>query len=156
MGYLLALRGAVAFIPPTVWKGIGIAVLVVSIYLAGDVHGRRIETAKCEAAAAAAQKAADQQDIQAANELRDQATQVSDSLRNQKKVDDDAIDALRARLASRAPNAKCQYDGTNADPGDAPRRSARRLQHSVRDPAEGASHAKPSGPTILPSAIGRP
>ncbi len=177
MGFLLAFRGMIAFIPAFIWKWLAIVLIGVVIFFAGDVRGRRIEHAKNQAAIDAANAAAKQQDTQAQTEVNTQDAQVTQQLQEQKKADEDAIEDLKRQLeASRdaeqkayqsaeaergkKPTAKaprcpptpaCVYDKSNGDP-------ERSGSDSVRDNGKsgsGARHKKPAKSSVLPATGGR-
>jgi hypothetical protein len=129
--WLMAIPGvgpaltAVSFVPAWAWKWLGIAAIAFCLFTAGDIRGTRIANEKCEAAAKRAQKAADAQDLQAEKEGRQQDLQVTNSLIEQKKVDDATIAKLK--------KSSCAYDKTNADPD-----SSVPQRRSLRHPLGGA------------------
>jgi hypothetical protein len=94
------------------------------IFLAGDIRGKRVARAECEAAAQKAQRAADDQDLHAEREGRKQDLEITETLTQQNKVDNEKIKALEAQLAKRAGGKSdpCLYDKSTADPDDPPRR----------------------------------
>jgi hypothetical protein len=114
-------------------------------YLAGDVRGRRIEYAKCEAAAKAAQQAADAQDLQAAKDANSDAAQVMDELKKQKEASDAKLAELQQRLATASVpvGAPCLY-GDGDMPASAPAGSVR------GNDGTGAGNPKYPGPARLP------
>lgn len=118
----LAIPMFLKVIPSWAWKFIAIIVAILAIYLYGYSKGKQVELARCETAARAAQKAADAQDLQAEREGRAQDQQITETLTNQKKVDDAKIEELKKQLANRKSTAACLYDKSNADPDDPPRR----------------------------------
>lgn len=102
-----------------------IGVAAVAIFFAGDIRGKRVARAECEAQAQRAQQAADAQDLQAEREGRKQDLEITEALTQQNKVDNATIEALKTQLAKRIPAGKtdpCLYDKSNADPDDTSRR----------------------------------
>lgn len=99
---------------------LAVGALLAVVFFAGDMRGRRIEHAKCEAAAARAQAAADAQDRHAAKELDEHDAQVVEELKLQKKADDAKINDLETRLR-RQSTTSCVYDKSNSDPDPARR-----------------------------------
>lgn len=146
----IGLRKFVGLVPAFVWKWLALALVGLALFFYGDIKGRRAEHVKCEAAAAQAQTAANDQDLQAEKESHAQDLETTDFLIQQKKVDDAAIETLKAKLAKRPASAKCLYDKSNSDPDSQP------ATGSVRDdggrPAKaGASDKKHPGTTLLPT-----
>lgn len=101
--------------PSWVKKALAVGAILISVFYAGDIRGRRIEHAKCEAAAARAQAAADAQDSQAGKDLAAQDMYVTEELKRQKQADDATIANLKARLRNQSA-APCVYDEHNSDP----------------------------------------
>lgn len=143
MGVWLAVRGFIAFVPAVVWKYIAIGVVMVCLFVAGDLRGSRVANEKCAAAAALAQKAADAQDLQAEKEGRAQDLQITNSLTEQKKVDDAELAKLKTAVTARPAGTACVYDKTNGDPdpaGDKP--APRGVRKFIGGPKKGASNPK--------------
>jgi len=109
MEFLLARLVFFKMVPTWVWKFAAIIVAILSIYLYGYTKGKQVERVKCEAAARAAQKAADAQDVKAAIEQRDQAQDVVAQLSTQKVTDAKLIEDLKIKLAGQPLNAPCYY-----------------------------------------------
>jgi type II secretory pathway pseudopilin PulG len=105
-------------LPNWVWYVIIALAAALALYSYGYSRGKFVEKERCEQAARAAQKAADAQDLQAEREGRAQDEQITQTLQNQKKVDDARIEQLQKELANRKPTAECLYDDTNSDPDD--------------------------------------
>lgn len=123
-------------IPSAAWKYLGLIAAAGALYAYADVKATHREHAKCEAAAAAAQAAANDQDLKAEKEGRAQDLEITNSLVEQKKVDDEAIRKLKADLAKNPLAASCVY------PVDAPAsRGGLRKSGSAKP---GASNPKPS------------
>jgi hypothetical protein len=161
MGVLLALRGVIAFIPPFVWKILACLLVLIVVFFYGDARGTRVEKAKWEQAKIEAQAAANQQDTQAATEVNTQDQELTKSLLEQKKVDDDAIDSLKKQLAAQPSNGKCPcaYDKSNADPDSVtpvPTPEPRGLRERLRNKNSGAGNKKSAGPTVLSPARRNP
>jgi hypothetical protein len=93
------------------------SILVLAIvFVAGDIRGKRVARAQCEAQAQRAQTAADKQDLQAEKEGRAQDLEITNALTQQKKVDDETIAKLQAQIKQRPTSAPCVYDKSTADP----------------------------------------
>jgi hypothetical protein len=131
------IRSGVSMVPAFIWKWLAIVLIALCIFFYGEIKGKRIAEAKCEAAAKVAQQAANDQDLQAEKEGRAQDLEITNTLIEQKKVDDAAIETLKAQLAKRTPAAvaKCLYDKDNADPDSQP------APRSVRVPKPRAAKA---------------
>lgn len=127
--FVLWIIGFFKAIPAWLWKYIAIAAAILFIFFYGEQRGKRIARAQCEAAAQRAQKAANDQDLQAEREGREQDVQITDELVRQKKVDDDIIENLRKELARRPAGAACIYDKSNADPDSGNSGSVREQPH---------------------------
>lgn len=113
-------------IPSWAWKLIAVLVAILAIYTYGYNKGKHVEKERCETAARAAQKAADEQDLQAEREGRAQDLEITKALQEQKKVDDANIELLKKQLAARGKGLPCLYDKSNSDPDDAPTRKLRK------------------------------
>jgi hypothetical protein len=131
-----------AAVPSVVWKFLGIVAIAGSLYAAGDLHGRRIEHAKCEAAAKAAQEAANAQDIQAAKDNERAAVDTANQLTEQKKEDDATIQALQTQLKLRPADAPCLY-GDGGDPASVVR----------KQPSKGTRDPKHPGSARVPATV---
>jgi hypothetical protein len=145
------IRGAVSIVPAFVWKGLAIVLIALCLFFYGEVKGRKAEHAKCEAAAAQAQTAANDQDLQAEKDAHANDLEIANNLKMQKQVDDVAIENLKAQLAKRPAGSKCLYDKSNGDPDAEP------ADGSVRDdggrPAKaGTSYKKYPRTPGLPAA----
>ena len=117
----LAILGYYNMVPAWLKKAVAAVLIVFAIFAAGEIRGKRIARAECEAQAKRAQNAADAQDLAAEREGRAQDLQITDALTQQKKVDDETIEKLKQQLA-KSPGASCLYDKSTADPDDPPRR----------------------------------
>lgn len=118
--FLLPLIGFFNAIPDWLKKLIATLLIGLAVFTAGDIRGKRVARAECEAAAKRAQVAADKQDLQAEREGRAQDLEITNALTQQKKVDDDTIANLQKQLAAQ-PGSKCVYDKSTADPDAEPR-----------------------------------
>lgn len=123
MALWATILGFYKVVPNWLKKLVGTGLILLLVFYAGDIRGRRIEHAKCEAAAAAAKTAADAQDNQAGREIAAQDVQVTEELKRQKQADDATITDLKARLRSQS-TAPCVYDEHNSDAAP-----ARRMRH---------------------------
>jgi len=120
--FLLPVLAFYNAIPDWLKKFLGTIIILLAVFLAGDMRGRRVVRAECEARAQQAQQAADKQDLQAEREGRAQDLEVTNALTQQKKVDDETIAKLQADLAKRSAAAPCVYDKSTADPEPRSRR----------------------------------
>ena len=116
----------IALLSPRVWMAVGAVVFIGAVWGHGYYLGHTRASYVCEEKAKKALNAADAQDLQAEKEGRQQDLQITESLIQQKKRDDDTIEALRRQIAARPAGSKCEYDKDNADPDDAA--PARRLR----------------------------
>lgn len=139
------ITAALKFITSPVGRYIGLGAMLIVVYFAGDVHGRRIEYAKCQKAAEAARVAAAAQDQRAAEVVRRDADGVIAELKDQKDKSDAKIAELEARVRSRPGGAPCVY-GPRGEPAGGVRDNGRPR----------ASAPRPSGPAVLPSAGRQP
>lgn len=143
-------KTAVSIVPAFVWKCLALVVIGLCLFFYGEIKGERVEHAKCEAAAAAAQTAANDQDLQAEKDAHANDLEIVNNLKMQKQVDDAAIDTLKIQLAKRPAGSKCIYDKSNADPDDP---SAGSVRNDGGRPAKaGAGNKKSPRPTLLPTA----
>ena len=142
----------ISIVPTFVWKWLAVLLIALCIFFYGQIKGKQQEHAKCEAAAVRAQTAANDQDLQAEKEGRAQDLEVTNSLIQQKKVDDAAIETLKAQLAKRPTGAKgCFYDKSNADPDAQPDAGGVR-DDGGRPAKSGASNKKYPRSPVLPAA----
>jgi len=145
------IRGAVAIVPAFVWKGLAIVVIALCIFFYGEIKGKHAEHAKCEAAAAQAQTAANDQDLQAEKDAHANDLEIANNLKMQKQVDDVAIEKLQDQLAKRSAGSKCFYDKSNADPDAQP--PAERLRDDGGRPAKtGTGNKKSPRSPVVPAA----
>lgn len=120
---------AFAFFTSPLGKWAGIGLVGVLLFFAGDIRGRRIEHAKCEAAAKAAIIAANQQDSKARKEVADQSESTIADLKTQKDKSNARVVELENQLRTMPMDAPCLYgaggqpasgrvrnDGGNASP----------------------------------------
>lgn len=121
--FLLPILAFYSAIPDWLKKLILTVLIGASLFAAGDIRGKRVARAECEEQARRAQRAADAQDLQAEKEGRAQDLEITNSLTEKVKEDNDKIEALKQQLA-KLPSAQCVYDKSTADP-DAPRRRLR-------------------------------
>jgi len=147
---MTVLLGIAQFFLSPIGRWIGVAALIGMAYLAGDVRGRRIEYAKCEEAAKAAQAAADAQDLQAALEANADASKVVDALKKQKETADAQLAELKNRLAtvSVPVGAPCLY-GDSDLPDSKPVPPTGRVRDNV---GKGTSHSRYPWSARLPAA----
>lgn len=123
MAVWVTVLGFYKMVPNWLKKLVGAGLILLLVFYAGDIRGRRIEHAKCEAAAAAAQTAANAQDNQAGREIAAQDVQVTEELKRQKQANDATIANLKDRLRSQTA-APCVYDEHNSDAAP-----TRRMRH---------------------------
>jgi len=151
------IRAGISMVPAFLWKWLAILLIGLALFFYGEVKGRKAEHAKCEAAAAQAQTAANDQDLQAEKDAHANDLEVVNNLKMQKQVDDAALETLKAQLAKRPAGSKCIYDKSNGDPDD------QSSGGSVRDdggrPAKAGTGNKkyprsPVLPAARPSAAG--
>ena len=116
LGIPAVARSVISIVPAFVWKWLALALVGLCLYFYGDVKGRHAEHAKCEAAAAQAQTAANDQDLQAEKDAHANDLETVNNLKMQKQVDDVALETLKAQLAKRPSGSKCFYDKSNGDP----------------------------------------
>jgi hypothetical protein len=145
------IRGAVSIVPTFVWKALAIVIIALSIFFYGQIKGKQSEHAKCEAAAAQAQTAANDQDLQAEKETHANDLEILNNLKMQKQVDDVNLEKFKAQLAKRPAGSKCIYDKSNGDPDAEP--DAGSLRDNGGRPAKtGAGNKKSPRPPVLPAA----
>lgn len=120
--FLLPVIAFYSAVPSWAKKLVAGGLILLAIFFAGEMRGKRVARAECEAQARRAQTAADQQDKQADVEVREQEKQLVEALTQQKKVDDAVISKLQLDLAKRPKSAPCLYDKSNSDPDDPPAR----------------------------------
>jgi hypothetical protein len=147
---MAALLGLLQFFLSPIGRWIGVGVLIGAAYLAGDVRGRRIEYAKCEEAAKAAQQAADAQDLQAALDANADASKVVEQLKKQKETADAQIAELKNRLTtvSVPVGAPCLY-GDSDLPDSKPVAPAGRVRDNV---GKGTGHPRYPWSSRVPAA----
>ena len=116
----------IGLLSPRVWMAVGAVAFIAAVWGHGYYKGHSRASYVCEEKAKKAQTAADAQDLQAEREGRKQDLEITESLTQQKKRDDETIEALRRQIAARPAGSKCEYDKDNADPDDSA--PARRLR----------------------------
>lgn len=103
---MAVLAAVFAFLNTTLGRWIGVVLLLGVAFAAGDIRGTRVTGQACEAAAKAAQKAADDQDLQAEKDAhaadKDVVTQLSDIKRKQ----DADLATLQDRLEQKPTTVK--------------------------------------------------
>jgi len=145
------IRGAVSIVPAFVWKALAIVIVALCIFLYGQIKGKQAEHAKCEAAAAQAQTAANDQDLQAEKEAHANDLEIANNLKLQKQVDDVALENLKSQLAKRPAGSKCYYDKSNGDPDAQP--PAEFMRNDGGRPAKtGTGNKKYPRSPVLPAA----
>lgn len=142
MGPLAILSLAYNFFTSAIGKWVGVGLLGVLIFFAGDIRGRRIQHAKCEAAARAAQVAADQQDRKARQEVAAQSEETIKGLQTQKETADGRIAQLELQLKGLPIDAPCLY-------GVDDRPASGRVRNDGK-PAKGTGNPGNSRPAVLP------
>lgn len=132
-----------AFLGSPIGKLVAIGLVGVAVFFAGEIRGRRIANAKCEAAAQAAIVAAGKQDAKAQTEVNQNTEATIAELRGQKEKADAELAKLQLQLSAMPLDAPCLY-GADGKPAAS----------RVRKPsaAPGASNPPASRPTVLPSA----
>lgn len=136
--------GIVAFFSSPLGKWVGIAILGVAVFFAGDIRGRRIANEKCARAAQAAQAAANQQDTTARTEVDNQSSATIDELRGQKEQADGRVAQLEAQLRGLPLDAPCLY-GADGKP------ATRRVRNDGVNPGTGTGDAGPTKPAGVPA-----
>lgn len=139
-----ALLGIVSFFTSPIGRWAGIGLLGVAIFFAGDIRGRRIEHAKCEAAAQAAKEAAVAQDRKAQQQLDTNNSSTMDELSKQKDAADARIRDLEKTLADGVIDCVYGADGKPATGGVQSR------------PGAGAGNAPAARPARVPTPRPRP
>lgn len=119
--FLLSVKAFYKAVPDWLKKFVATQVILLAVFTAGDIRGKRVARAECEEQARRAQRAADAQDLQAEKEGRAQDLEITNALTLQNKADKDAIAELERKLASIS-SAKCVYDKSTADPDPLRRR----------------------------------
>lgn len=142
----------ISIVPAFVWKALAVIVIALGIFVYGQVKGKQAEHAKCEAAAAQAQTAANDQDLQAEKDAHANDLEIVNNLKMQKQVDDAALETLKAQLAKRPAGSKsCLYDKSNGDPDSEP--SSGSVRDNGRRPAKtGTSNKGSPRSSLLPAA----
>lgn len=125
MSFITAALAIYSSIPDWLKKLLATVLIGLALFTAGDIRGKRVARAECEAQAKRAQRAADAQDLQAEKEGRAQDLEITNALTQQKKVDDDTIAKLQAQLSKRPAGSACVYDKSTADPSA----DGQRLRH---------------------------
>lgn len=140
MGPLAIFSAVTAFFGSKLGRVVGIGLIAVAVYGAGEVRGRRVATEACKAAAERAEKAAGTQDRVAQQGQDVDNTATLDMLQKQKEKADATIADLQFQLNARPLSAPCLY-GPNGKPATG----------GVRQPNAGprASNANPPGPPVI-------
>lgn len=131
----------ISFFGSPVGKWVGYGLIAVAVYGAGDIRGRRVEHAKCEAAARAAQEAANKQDAQAREDARKNDQDTIASLQDLKGKSDAELAKLKLQLSALPTDAPCLY-GVDEQP-------ANRVQRAP--PGSGARDKGHPRPALVPS-----
>lgn len=108
------IAGIAAVVPSFVWKIAGVALLALALIGYGEVRGKRIERAKCVAAAEQARREADFQDRKAQTQTDKIDEAVLGELRAQKEKDDVELEKLRSELSKRPPGRSCALTESDA------------------------------------------
>jgi len=135
---------AVNFFSSPLGKWAGIGLIGAMLFFAGDIRGRRIQHAKCEAAAAKAQQAANQQDANARQEVAKQSEDTINALRGQKEEADGKLAQLELQLRGLPLDAPCLY-GAGGKPASS------RVRNDEKSGA-GTSNPGPARPAGVPAA----
>lgn len=144
MGPISIISGIIAFFNSPFGKWLGVALIGVVIFFAGDIRGRRIEHAKCEAAAQRAVAAANQQDQKARQEVAVQAEETIKDLRTQKEQADGKLAQLELQLKALPIDAPCLYGADD-------RPSSGRVREDKRN-GKGAGNPGTPRPAIVSPA----
>jgi hypothetical protein len=104
-----------ALVPSWLWKYIGIGLVGVAIFVAGDIRGARVANEKCAAAARKAQVQADKVDTRADKDTRTDESDFAKQATEQKRIDDAEMGRLRDELAKRPVPERCVLTGPDAD-----------------------------------------
>jgi hypothetical protein len=134
---------AIAFFQTTIGKWVGIGIFIALAYGAGDIRGRRVEHAKCEAAAQAAVVAARTQDKTAQEQVDNSNIDTMQQLAQQKEKADARVHELEKTMADGI--VSCVY-GSDGQPAGGVR----------EQPGKGAGHAPNPRPTGVPTPRPRP
>lgn len=132
------------FLTSPLGRWVGIGLIGVTLFFAGEFRGRRIANEKCEAAAQAAKEAAVAQDRKAQQQLDANNSSTMDELSKQKDAADARIRDLEKTLADGI--IECVYgpDGKPVTGGVQSR------------PGSGAGNAPASRPARVPTPRPRP
>lgn len=142
----------IAIVPAFVWKWLAVLLIALCIFFYGQIKGKREEHAKCEAAAAQAQTAANDQDLQAEKDAHANDLEIVNNLKMQKQVDDAALETLKKQLTQRPAGSKsCLYDKSNGDPDTGSATGGVR-NDGGRPAKAGAGNKKYPRSSFLPSA----
>lgn len=134
-----------AFITSPIGRWVGVGLIGVSLFFAGELRGRRIANEKCEAAAQAARIAANQQDSKARKEVSDQSEATISSLNEQKDKANARVAELETQLKTIPLDAPCLY-GADGKPATG------RLQQLPKAAAPRARDPRASGPAGVPTS----
>lgn len=115
MGPLAILSMVTSFFGSALGRYIGIGLIAVAVYAAGEVRGRRVATDACKAAAFKAKEAAKTQDQVAQENVNVDNDATVDMLQKQKEKADGTIASLQLQLNARPLSAPCLY-GPNGRP----------------------------------------
>jgi hypothetical protein len=147
-----AFIGIFTFLTSPFGRWVGVGLIGVAVFFAGELRGRRIANDKCEAKAQEAIRAANQQDAKARAEVSQQAETTINDLRGQKEKADARLALLEKELSVRPLDAPCMYgaDGKPASrvrnqPVPAPRASNPGTPRSPSLPPAGSGTAGPRG-----------
>jgi hypothetical protein len=134
-----------SFFGSGIGKLVGIGAIIVAVFFAGELRGRRIANEKCEAKAQEAIRAANQQDANARKEVQQQSEATINDLRGQKEQADARLAQLERELSVRPLDAPCMY-GADGKP-------ASRVRNQPAA-APRASNPGASRPASVPPTIG--
>jgi len=118
------LKGVFAFFGSPLGRYVGYGMIALTVYGAGELHGRRVEGEKFDAAVTAAKAAAKAQDDKAAEQQRKDAEDAISELKDQKGKSDARVSELEAQLKQNPDLAGCVY-GTGGKPPVGVRNSGR-------------------------------
>ncbi len=133
-----------AFLTGPIGRWVSIGLIGLAIFFAGELRGRRIANANCEAKAQEAIRAATQQDAKARTEVQKQSDTTIEELREQKEKADARVAQLQLQLSALPLDAPCLY-GADGKP------AASRVRNKS-SPAPRASNPRASGPASVPAA----
>lgn len=138
----MGILSIISFLTGPIGRWLSIGLIGVAVFFAGELRGRRIANAKCEAAAQEAKRIAGEQDKKARTEVLQQSDATITELRGQKEKSDARVAQLEQELIARPLDAPCLY-GADGKPASGVRRQS--------TPAPRASNPRATGPASVPA-----